>query len=66
MAVIEVTAQESLGRLREKFNSLSANVGDLTTLDTTEQSNIVDASNELHDKILLQEHVAVMRAMALS
>jgi hypothetical protein len=46
MAIRSVATTDTLGTFRTTFNTLGTDVGDLTTLNTTEKSTIVGAINE--------------------
>lgn len=66
MAIIECDKKESLGRLREKFNQLSIDVGDLLLLTTTEKGSIIGAVNELQQEVIDLEQLNLIRTIALS
>ena len=47
MAVINVPVTDNFEAWRQKTNSIATNVGDLTTLNTTDKSSSVNAINEV-------------------
>jgi hypothetical protein len=47
MANIIVSGEDTFDEWRQKTNLVSVNTGDITTLNTTDKSSIVNAVNEL-------------------
>ena len=66
MAVIQIPDGHSFDLWRQKTNLIGEAVGDLTLLETTVQTDLVSAINEVLSSSTSQDREILVRAIAMS